>query len=162
MTRRSGYVLAVVLATSVLPGGTAAGAASGDAVEPPLAAIVATGPTATSAVLAGGSWRVEIPFLHAGDTDPAVAPDGHRIAFVSERDGNEEIYVGDARSAEVRRLTHSSRSDRRPSWAPGGRRIVWQSGGTGSADLVVARADGRGRRTHRPRPWRRRRACVVS
>ncbi len=147
MTRRSGYVLAVVLATSVLPGGTAADAASGDAVEPPLAAIVATGATATSAVLAGGSWSVEIPFLHAGDTDPAVAPDGNRIAFVSARHGNEEIYVADARSGEVRRLTRSPRPDRRPSWAPGGRRIVWQSGPTGSADLVVARADGRGRRT---------------
>lgn len=146
MTRRSGYVLAVVLATSFLPGGGGLAGAAGVRPEPPLTALVATDATATRALLADGKWSVELPFLYPGDTDPAVAPDGNRIAFVSERDGNAEVYVADARTGEVRRVTRSRRADRRPAWAPGGRQLVWQSGRPGEADLVVARADGGGRR----------------
>jgi hypothetical protein len=144
MTPRFGYALIALFAIAALPGGGPATAANAT-TERPLAAIVASGRAATSAVLADGSWNVELAFLLPGDRDPAVAPDGHRVAFVSERDGNEEIYVADARTGEVRRLSRHRRPDRRPAWAPGGRRIVWQSGPSGRADLVVARADGSGR-----------------
>jgi Tol biopolymer transport system component len=146
MTRRSGYLLAVVLVTSFLPGGGGVAGAAGARPERPLAALVATGATSTTAVLADATWSVELPFLYPGDTDPAVSPDANRIAFVSERDGNAEVYVADARSGDVRRLTRSRRPDRRPAWAPGGRQVVWQSGRPGEADLVVASADGAGRR----------------
>jgi TolB protein len=144
MTRRSGYIFAVALATVLVPAG--GGAVSVGKAERSLPAIVATGRDATSAILADGTWKVELPFLQPGDSDPAVAPDGYRVAFVSEREGNEEIYVADARTREVLRLTRNRRADRRPAWAPGGRRLVWQSGRAGEADLVVARADGSGRR----------------
>ena len=101
MTRRSGYVIVVAFATLAgSAGGGMAGAVRNDG-ERPLGAIVATGTSATSAFLAEGSWSVELPFLLPGDSDPAVSPDGYRIAFVSERDGNEEIYVADARTREV-------------------------------------------------------------
>src|ERR687891_1130475 len=141
MTWRSGYVLAVVLATSFLPGGGGVAGAAGARPERPLTALVATDATATTALLAGAKWRVELSFLYPGDTDPVVSPDGNRIAFVSERDGNAEVYVADARTGEVRRLTRSRRPDRRPAWAPGGRQIVWQSGAPGAVDLYVVRAD---------------------
>ena len=109
MTRIPRYSIATLLAASLLP--VAAGARPGatSAQEPPLAAIVAPGPTATprcSRTGRGGSSSRALP----GDTDPAVAPDGRRIAFVSMRDGNEEIYVADARTGEVRRLTHDARA----------------------------------------------------
>jgi Tol biopolymer transport system component len=146
MTRRSGYVLAVVFATPLLSGAGGAAGAAAERREPPLAMIVATGAAATSAVLADGRWEVELPFLHPGDTAPAVSPDGNRIAFVSERDGNAEVYVADARTGTVRRLTRSRIPDRAPAWAPGGRQLVWQRGRPGAADIVVARADGLGRR----------------
>ena len=47
---------------------------------------------------------------------PAWSPDGRRIAFDSQRDGNREIYVMDADGSGVTRLTDhgASRSDRRP------------------------------------------------
>ena len=80
--------------------------------------------------------------LLPGDTDPAVSPDGRRIAFVSERDGNPEIYLADTRTREVHRLTRSRRADRRPAWAPGGRNIAWQGGRPEMADLHVMNADG--------------------
>ena len=140
MSRRPTYSIAVALATVLLAGGSTE--AASDASEPPLVAIVTAGPTATAAVLPDGTWHVELPWLYPADGDPAVSPDGRRIAFVSERDGNEEIYVADAQTGEVRRLTRSRRPDRRPAWSPSGRAIAWQSGPPGAADLFVMHADG--------------------
>jgi Tol biopolymer transport system component len=45
------------------------------------------------------------------------SPDGLRIAFRSDRDGNEEIYVMDADGANVTRLTDNPAEDDSPSWA---------------------------------------------
>jgi dipeptidyl aminopeptidase/acylaminoacyl peptidase len=135
-------LIAAVLAVLLAPAAGGAAAAR-DGSEPPLAAIVAGSPTATDAVLPDGAWHVELPWLYPGDTDPAVSPDGQRIAFVSERDGNQELYVADARTGHVRRLTRNVRAaDRRPAWSPNGRSIVWQSGAPEAADLFVMRADG--------------------
>jgi hypothetical protein len=135
---------AAVLAALVL---SAAGArATPGAAEPPLPMILASGATATAATLPDGTWQVELPWLRAGDTDPAVSPDGRRIAFASERDGNPEIFVADARTGDVRRLTRNRRADRRPAWAPGGRSIVWAGGASGAADLYVMRAEGGAKR----------------
>lgn len=139
MSRSARYATATILA-SLLPVAAASGRDGG---ERPLAAVVASGARATVAFLPDGSWRVELPFLDPGDTDPAISPDGTRIAFVSKRDGNEEVYVADAGTGEVERLTRSARAeDRRPAWSPSGRRIVWQSGPREAADLLVMRADG--------------------
>ena len=43
-----------------------------------------------------------------------------RIAFVSERDGNEEIYVMDDDGGKQRRLTNNRHYDGGPSWSPDG------------------------------------------
>lgn len=98
---------------------------------------------AATATVADGSSRTELPWLLPGDTDPAVAPDGRRLAFSSERDGNPELYVADAATGSVRRLTWNLKAaDRRPAWSPDGRRLVWQSGRPGTLDLFVMDADG--------------------
>ena len=46
------------------------------------------------------------------------SPDGERIAFVSERDQNDEIYVMDADGTNVHRLTNSDARDALPTWQP--------------------------------------------
>ena len=50
--------------------------------------------------------------------------DGRRIAFVSERDGNPEIYVMNADGSQQTRLTTDSLPDFSPAWSPDGRHIV--------------------------------------
>ena len=121
-----------------------------DAARPPEphSAIVATSLLGGATHLPDGSVRAELPWLLPGDGDPAVSPDGSRLAFSSARTGNREIYVADTTTGELRRLTASrTLDDRKPAWSPDGRRIVWQTGAAGrDADLFVMRADGLGKR----------------
>lgn len=146
MTSRTRYVL-VAAATAVLLTAAHGASAGSQADEPPLQVIVASDAAATTAVVPGERWRVEPPLLLPGDTDVAVAPDGVRVAFVSAREGNFELYVGDARTSEVVRLTQSRVDDRHPAWSPDGRWLVWQSGPEGAADLLVGRDGGADKRT---------------
>lgn len=148
MTRFPRHSIAVLLLALIPPvaGGVAFGALEQSAAEPPFAAIVAAGTTATAAVLPDGTWQVELAPLYPGDTDPAVSPDGRRVAFVSERNGDPEIYVADAGTGDVRQLTRNERADGRPAWSPSGRAIAWQGGPRDAADLFVMRASGAGKR----------------
>ena len=41
---------------------------------------------------------------HHDDWDPSWSPDGKRIVFTSERDGNREIYVMDAHGRKPKNL----------------------------------------------------------
>src|SRR6266852_1883301 len=53
-------------------------------------------------------------------SDPAFSPDGSRIAFVSQRDGNAEIYIMNADGTGSTRVTNDPQSDGRPSFTPDG------------------------------------------
>ena len=51
---------------------------------------------------------------------PSVSPDGTKIAFVSDRDGNHEIYSMDVDGNPQVRLTNNFTVDEYPSWQPSG------------------------------------------
>jgi TolB protein len=56
---------------------------------------------------------------NAGITTPAWSPDGRKIAFVSDRDGNSEVYVMNADRSGQRNLTRSRLQDERWfAWSP--------------------------------------------
>jgi TolB protein len=65
-----------------------------------------------------------------------------RIAFVSDRSGNNEIYSMAADGADVCNLTNNSAMDFTPAWSPDGRRIAFTSLRGGSADIYMMNADG--------------------
>ena len=49
---------------------------------------------------------------------PSWSPDGNWIAFLSDRDGNVELYKMRADGSEVTRLTDNPAWDGMPSWGP--------------------------------------------
>jgi Tol biopolymer transport system component len=70
-----------------------------------------------------------------------------KIAFVSDRDGGDEIYVMNADGSAQTRLTNNSVDDSDPAWSPNGRQIAWISEQDGNdGDLWVMNADGTGAR----------------
>ena len=75
-----------------------------------------------------------------------------RIAFMSNRDGNYEIYVMDADGGNQQRLTNNPHADWSPSWSPDSKRIAFTSSRDGNTDIYVMDADGgnQRRRTNNP------------
>lgn len=76
---------------------------------------------------ANGTAQVNISNNPAQDVAPAWSPDGTKIAFQSDRDGNFEIYVMNADGSNQTRLTFNSLGDEHPVWSPDGTKIAFQS-----------------------------------
>ena len=74
------------------------------------------------------------------DHDPAVSPDGRRIAFIRGHDL--WTMASDGRSA--RALTRDGRFHTDPTWTPHGKTIIFSSGAWGGVDLASIPAAGGG------------------
>jgi len=72
------------------------------------------------------------------------SPLGDKIAFVSTRDGNEEIYVMNADGSDPIpiRLTVDAAIDEHPVWSPNGASIGFASDRDGNMEIYVMNADG--------------------
>jgi Tol biopolymer transport system component len=77
---------------------------------------------------------------------PAWSPDGRKIAFVSRRDGNSEIYVINADGSGQENLTQHPARDSHPSWSRDGRKLAFESRRDGNSEIYVMNADGSGLR----------------
>jgi dipeptidyl aminopeptidase/acylaminoacyl peptidase len=78
-----------------------------------------------------------------GGGGPAVSPDGKRIVYWSQADGDFEIYVINADGSGRRQLTKNRGNDALPAWSPDGRYIYYLSDQDGKAWAVMAMgADG--------------------
>jgi Tol biopolymer transport system component len=83
----------------------------------------------------------------AHDSEPAWSPDGHRMAFDSDRDegpGQFEIYVMNGDGTNITRVTNSPGPDGYPTWSPDGTRIAFISFRDGNSEIYVIAADGTG------------------
>lgn len=66
--------------------------------------------------LTRGSWR---------DTAPVWAPDSTRIAFLSDRDGTNQLHVSWVETGEVAQLTHLQRAPSNVRWSPDGKQLAF-------------------------------------
>jgi hypothetical protein len=81
----------------------------------------------------------------ASANDPAFSPDGSRVAFVSQRDGNPEIYVMNADGTGVTRITNDPQGDGRPAFSADGQSLVFHSMRTaGKQQIWSVNLDGSG------------------
>jgi Tol biopolymer transport system component len=72
--------------------------------------------------------------------DAASTATNGKIAFVSHRDGNDEIYVMQPDGSGQTRLTNDPLRDEGPAWSPDGTKIAFRREG----DIYVMNADGSG------------------
>ena len=65
-----------------------------------------------------------------------------RIAFYSNRDGNNEIYVMNGDGSGLTNLTDNPADDIGPVWSPDGKKIIFLSNRDGNTEIYVMNADG--------------------
>jgi len=97
---------------------------------------------------ADGSRLTNLTNHPSDDTEPSCSPDGGRIAFVSYRDGNGDIYVINTDGSGLFQVTHTSGeiSCGSPSWSPDGTRIAFNSNlqDLENEDIYIINADSTG------------------
>jgi TolB protein len=65
-----------------------------------------------------------------------------RIAFQSNRDGNNEIYIMNGDGSGLTNLTNNPADDSMPSWSPDGKKIAFSSNRDGNIEIYLMNADG--------------------
>jgi tricorn protease len=76
---------------------------------------------------------------------PHFSPDGSKIAFTGEYDGNRDVYVLPADGGEPRRLTWHPAPDEVVGWTPDGKKVLFRSSAeaaTDSSELFAVAAEG--------------------
>jgi Tol biopolymer transport system component len=70
--------------------------------------------------------------------EPTLSPDGQTLAYVSDRNGNSEIYLQQISGGPAINLTQNSAEDIQPSFSPDGRQIAFVSNRAGVSDVFFA------------------------
>ena len=86
---------------------------------------------------ADGSGATVLAPSPAEDVEPSFSPDGKRIAFASDRNGNFDIYVVDTDGTNLVRVTSRAANERAPTWSPDGTRLAIQTRQFGTAEIAI-------------------------
>jgi len=84
-----------------------------------------------------GSGTRRVSTSDAVEFLPVLSPDATRLAFVSQQDGNAEIYVSNADGSGATRVTSHPATDVTGAWSPDSRRLAFASDRDGNAELYV-------------------------
>jgi WD40 repeat protein len=84
----------------------------------------------------------------APESDPAWSPDGSRLAFVRERNGNADVWTIGADGSGAVQITTTDADERAPAWSPDGRSLLYSRfrAEIMGYDLFIAGAGGGGER----------------
>jgi dipeptidyl aminopeptidase/acylaminoacyl peptidase len=83
----------------------------------------------------GQSGPRQLTTAQAKETAPRWSPDGRRLAFISDRGGDKQVWVIPVGGGEARQLTSGKLSPADPAWSPDGRWIAF----TGKPDPAPPR-----------------------
>jgi hypothetical protein len=82
----------------------------------------------------------------ASAASPAGSPNGQSVAFMSQRDGNWELYRVNLDGTGITRLTDNGANDGLPAWSPDGNSIAFVSSRDGGWAVWAMNADGSNQR----------------
>ncbi len=90
------------------------------------------------------SVRTAEPVLQGNELveNHGVSPDGRWLAFDSDREGNQDLYIMPAAGGEARRITTDQGDDFHPDFGPDGEEILFYSMRHGTRDLFIIGRDG--------------------
>ncbi|MBZ5643748.1 MAG: translocation protein TolB [Acidobacteriia bacterium] len=93
---------------------------------------------------ADGTSQAKVDLADKGYViDPAWSPNGQLLAFSWRRpNGNYDLYIMEIVTHQLVELTRDAGRNERPSWAPDGRHIVFESTRTGTRQIWSMLADG--------------------
>jgi Tol biopolymer transport system component len=121
----------------------------------PVTTVVPEQPKGIYVIDADGGGLTRLTNGAGREKQASWSPDGKQIAFVSDRDGNDDVYLmtiadggvadgADAGGSELTRLTDSPEDDSHPTWSPDGRCLAFVSHRGDAWELYVMNADGDG------------------
>jgi Tol biopolymer transport system component len=76
------------------------------------------------------------------DCYPSFSPDGQRIIYMAEHEGNRDLFIMDVDGTNIVQLTDDPTYDYEPAWSPDGERIAFISRRSGNSELYVMDIDG--------------------
>lgn len=78
----------------------------------------------------------------AMNVEPAISPDGKRLAFSSDRSGQPMIWVVELEGKKLKRITFAGKYNSTPSWSPDGKKLVFAGWESDHFDIFTMDVDG--------------------
>ena len=101
------------------------------------------GPSQISIANIDGSNIIQLTNDDSNNMSPKISPDGSRIAYLSNRDGNQEVYIMNLDGTNQQRITNNDISEWGPAWSIDGTKVYFSSQNVhGFYDIYKANTDG--------------------
>ena len=71
------------------------------------------------------------------ELEPALSPDGSKLAYRSNQSGFWDIYIRDIGTGETTNISHSDQYDGAPSWSPDSQWLVYETYQQDNFDLII-------------------------
>lgn len=90
-----------------------------------------------------GSNVIQLTHDETSNMSPKISPDGSQIAYLANRDGNQEVYIMNLDGSNQKRLTKNRVEEWDPAWSTDGSKIFFSSQNVhGFYDIYKVNKDG--------------------
>ena len=84
-----------------------------------------------------GRWARQLIMTNSFCKQPVYSPDGKKIAFASDKNGNFDIWTLALDNMQIEQITHDNNMDESPAWSPDGTKIAFVSTRSGLMEIWI-------------------------